>query len=639
MKIGVVGAGNMGSGIAQKYATEGHQVVLCDNAESGLKRGQSLIESTLGDALSRGIFDENRMQQITNRISYTQNFSALKDADLVIEAVFEDLEVKRSLFRTLDGVCDSKTILATNTSSFRVCDLASVRPDRVIGLHYFYHPAKNRLVEVIRTNFTSEATFDTVYTLQESIGKIPITSADSPGFVVNRFFVPWLNEAMRIVEAGMANIATVEWASKRVFGIGMGPFELMNVTGAPITLHACTTLYRELGDFYKPSALIEPHVEKRQLWNLEGAIDESAFDAVADQLQQVVFTVARQMVLVEKVCSIDECDLGARVGLRWRQGPFEMLAKTEPSLRPKKVLYSRGDDGIATITLNRPDALNAIDAQLVQDLESAFDAAISDINVQGIVLEGKGKCFAAGADTQFFVQNMRSKEIQRIVDFAAFGQAVLRKIDLCPKPVVAIVHGMTLGGGLELALACDRIVCVDGAQLGFPETGIGIYPGLGGTQRTPRRVGVPLARWLILSGEILTAQRALEIGLVDQVCTKDQAMRIAKQCIAQSAASEARETGQSWKDLATVFALPLADLKDAKPAPVQTDVLRYLKRLSFKAPLALQVADDLISTSDRISLEEGLELETKHLADIFSSNDALIGVSSIGNGRPVFTGS
>jgi enoyl-CoA hydratase/3-hydroxyacyl-CoA dehydrogenase len=257
MKVGIAGAGNMGSGIAQKYATEGHDVVVFDNSQAGLGRGKALIEKTLQEAVSRALFNEARAAEIATRLHFSNNLSELKDADLVIEAIFEDFSAKQALFHELDALCDPKTILATNTSSFRVKELAGAtqRANRVVGLHYFYHPAKNRLVEVIRADETSDETFNTIYGLQESIGKIPITSADSPGFVVNRFFVPWLNEAMRLVEEGVANIPTVEWAAKKCFEIGMGPFELMNVTGVPITLHAATTLYNELGDFYKPSDL------------------------------------------------------------------------------------------------------------------------------------------------------------------------------------------------------------------------------------------------------------------------------------------------------------------------------------------------------------------------------------------------
>ena len=156
-----------------------------------------------------------------------------------MEAVFEDLEVKRTVFRRLSEHCAPNAILATNTSSFYVRDLTDAieHPERLVGLHYFYHPAKNRLVEVVPTEATSEEARARAWELQEALGKTPIACADAPGFVVNRYFVPWLNEAVRLLEEKVADIATIEAAAKAGFRIGMGPFELMNVTGVPIAMH------------------------------------------------------------------------------------------------------------------------------------------------------------------------------------------------------------------------------------------------------------------------------------------------------------------------------------------------------------------------------------------------------------------
>ncbi|MEX2104678.1 MAG: 3-hydroxyacyl-CoA dehydrogenase NAD-binding domain-containing protein, partial [Bacilli bacterium] len=150
-KVGVVGAGNMGSGIAQKMAQEGLEVILVDVTKEQVARGLSIINNTLEEGVKRGIFTEQQVKETIGRIHATSSYEALKDADLVVEAVFENLEVKGEVFKKLDVICDEKTILATNTSSLYVRDLAKFtnRPDRVIGMHYFYHPAKNRLVEVI----------------------------------------------------------------------------------------------------------------------------------------------------------------------------------------------------------------------------------------------------------------------------------------------------------------------------------------------------------------------------------------------------------------------------------------------------------------------------------------------------------
>ena len=257
-KIGVIGAGNMGRGIAQKIAQEGLNVVMIDIKDEFVQRGLDTIKGLLGEAVERKIFTPEKVDEIISRINATTDFNAIADADLVIEAVFEDKQVKSDLFKKLDALCGEKTILATNTSSFFVRDFAKLvnRPDRFVGYHYFFHPAKNRLLEVIPHDGTSQDTLEKALLAAKLHGKTSILVKDAPGFAVNRFFVPFLNEATRMLEEGLANIPTIEEASKRAFKIGMGAFVLMNVTGVPIALHAATTLGEELGMFYAPSATL-----------------------------------------------------------------------------------------------------------------------------------------------------------------------------------------------------------------------------------------------------------------------------------------------------------------------------------------------------------------------------------------------
>jgi enoyl-CoA hydratase/3-hydroxyacyl-CoA dehydrogenase len=192
-RLAVVGAGNMGSGIAQKMATEGFSVILVDLDDEKVARGMSIIERTLKDGVERRIFTAAQASAIRQRVTGTSRFEDLAAVDLVVEAVFEDLEIKKSVFRRLDSVCRPDAILATNTSSFAVTELAgaTTRPQRVVGLHYFYHPAKNRLVEVVSGQATDPATHRRAWRLQEALGKTPIASSDSYGFIVNRFFLPW----------------------------------------------------------------------------------------------------------------------------------------------------------------------------------------------------------------------------------------------------------------------------------------------------------------------------------------------------------------------------------------------------------------------------------------------------------------
>jgi enoyl-CoA hydratase/3-hydroxyacyl-CoA dehydrogenase len=674
VRIGVVGAGNMGAGIAQKYATEGFTTVVVDVDQAAVDRGQARITQTLDEGVARKIFSPEQREQILSRLTFSADKDALKGAALVVEAVFEDLGVKQALFADLDARLGPTTILGTNTSSFYVDDVAKVcaHPERVVGLHYFYHPAKNRLVEVIKGTKTSPAAFATAWTIQELCGKTPVDSADRPGFIVNRFFVPWLNESLRIVEEGVANIATVEAATKESFGVGMGPFELMNVTGVPITLHAATTLGKELGAFYAPCDFIRPVVDAKKNWDLAGDVDASKFAAVNDRLWGVVWQVAVQLVCVENVCSLEDCDLGARVGLRWPKGPFEVMNERGtratldavkaiearyPDAKTPAILVQHGEqntpfaiclvghrvdaDGVGVITFKRPDAMNALDEAVVGQLATAFDTLHADARVKGIVLEGQGKAFVAGADVKFFVEALKRNDLPRIVQFTTTGQQLFRRIEQSTKPVVCKLHGLSLGGGSELALACDWIVASPRGSMGFPETGIGIYPGLGGTQRTTRRIGVPLSRWLVLTGDTVDAKAAHALGLIDDVVAVDE---LDAACRARALSGKTRAdsmppttTPAGFEALARFFTwTSLHDLLKGQSNAGSLD--KSAKKVGFKAPLACQVADDLVKLAATTTIDEGLAAELSNLGRIFSTKDAFEGLSSLGVRRPTFRG-
>lgn len=670
--LAVVGAGNMGGGIAQKMATSGFPVVLVDLDDAKVQRGLSIIDKTLAEGVARRIFRPEQAEAARARIRGTADFAELREADLVVEAVFEDLAVKKQVFGKLAEVCRPDAILATNTSSFAVTDLAEgvAHPERVIGLHYFYHPAKNRLVEVIPGKASDPAVVRRAWAVQEQIGKTPIHSADASGFIVNRYFVPWLNEAVRLLEERVADIATIEAAAKKAFGVGMGPFELMNVTGVPIALHAATTLGQAFGPMYAPAARLRAQVESGALWPLDGAPDEEETSAVADRLLAVTFLVAAQLV-EEKVGTIEDTDIGARVGLRWPRGPFELmnqlgtqraadlarryallwnvplpgiLAERASAHRPFsfELVRSTVQDGIATLTIQRPDAMNALNEAVVAQLRERFAAAAKDPAVRGIVLAGSGKAFVAGADIRFFVKNIDAGDIQRIWDFTKAGQDLLQAIDDCPKPVVARLHGLALGGGVELALACDHLIATPAASLAFPETGIGIYPGLGGTQRTPRRIGAGLARWLVFTGQTVGAEEALSIGLVDQVVSHAQLDAAIAAAIAAGVPRDRKRPALSAKHAAleAFFAKHDADtLREGKADTGGDEQLaKAMKRVAAKAPIALRLSQKLIDEGSRASLAEGLAMELSHLNEIFKTRDAYEGLSTLGKKAPVFEG-
>lgn len=673
-KIGVIGAGNMGSGIAQKIAHEGIPVVMVDLKEEFVQRGLDNIRTTLAAAVERKIIKPQQLDDIMGRVTATTDFNAVADADLVIEAVFEDKQVKHDLFSRLDQVCGPDTILATNTSSFYVREFAekTSRPDRFVGLHYFYHPAKNRLLEVIPHETTSDDTIAKSLLAAKLHGKTSILVKDAPGFAVNRFFVPFLNEAARMLEEGMANIPTIEAAAKQAFRIGMGPFELMNVTGIPIAVHASTTLGNELGQFYATAANLKAQMEKQENWDLSGDVDESLFPGIIDRFYGVCLGVSAALV-DEGVASIEDTDRGAKIGLRWSMGPFEIMNKigidrtwaavkaiTEKydDFKMPQVLQKQKEagkpfafnvvdleirDGIAYITLNRPEAMNALNETVVTQLEQRFDQAVSDPSAKAIVLEGAGKAFVAGADIKYFVDKIKADQIQDIIDFTRKGHEVLLKIENSPKLTIALLDGLSMGGGSELALACQAILATPAGSMAFPETSIGIYPGLGGMLRMSRQVGPALAKYFVFCGAPLSAADAHELGVVTKLVSAAEVPAAIK-AMAEGEKPDkyrSRELPQKFLAFATMFdAANIAALLEGNaPADAPAELAQKIaKTLSFKAPVALRLSDEIINRQQGLTLPEAVEVELGRLKDIFSTADALEGLSTVGRGRPQYKG-
>jgi len=678
--VAIIGAGNMGSGIAQKSAQEGFDVQMVDREQPWVDRGQGIIAGFLEEAVERRIFSEAEVNAIKGRVKGvvgTENTAP--STDLVIEAVFEDFDVKTAVFSTLDGVCEPHTILASNTSSLSVNALAEAtgRPDRFVGLHFFYHPAKNRLVEVIPAATTSAETIERTVQYCKTLGKVVIVCADRPGFVVNRFFVPWLNEACLLLEEGIANAAQIDAIACKAFRIGLGPFGLMNLTGPPIALHSTDYLAEQLNTpRYTGASNLRALVEAGEMWPIEddGTYDDATYATVSERLLGVVFGVAAQIV-EEDVCSMEDVDRGAKVGLRWAKGPFELMNRvglTEahrmasdyanlagegwdvPAFFSRQAEDGEGwdfsyvdlhmDNGIATITINRPEAMNALNETVIEQLGQAVAKVHAAEGIHTMVLDGAGKAFVAGADVKFFVDKIRADAIPDIEAFTAGGHVVLDTIEASPLTTVALTTGLALGGGLELALSCDYRVGTRRSSFRFPETGIGIYPGLGGSQRPARIMGRPCARWAVLAGNMMDAGTAHALGILTHlVPISDVDATVAT--IAAAGKPEAKYPGQPSDAAHPVAAFAATFYADEHVStllsggcpdgqdPEDKQVARQMKFLSRVAPVGLKMASDLIDATEGASLAAGLQMELDGLEAIFSTDDALEGLSALIEGR------
>jgi enoyl-CoA hydratase/3-hydroxyacyl-CoA dehydrogenase len=665
-KIGVIGAGNMGSGIAQKIAQEGLNVVVVDIKSEYVERGLDIIKQLLGQGVERNIFTPGQVEEILSRITGTTDFNAVADADLVIEAVFEDKQVKSDLFAKLDRLCAEKTILATNTSSFFVREFAgqTSRPDRFIGLHYFYHPAKNRLLEVIPHEGTSSETLEKSLLAAKLHGKTSIVVKDAPGFAVNRFFVPFLNEAARMLEENVANIPTIEEAAKQAFKIGMGPFELMNVTGIPIAVHASTTLGNELGPFYATADILKAQMDKNENWNLAGDVDESKIAAAVDRFYGVCLGVAATLV-DEGVASIEDTDRGAKIGLRWIMGPFEIINKigvdktyaaveamtqkyadfkmpqilAQQKAKGKPFEFKFVDleiqNNIAYITLNRPEAMNALNEMVVAQLDGHFTEAEENPAVEAIVFQGAGKAFVAGADIKYFIEKIKTDRIDDIVAFTRKGHELFLRIENSTKLTIALLDGLSIGGGSELALTCQAVIATPAGSLSFSETGIGIFPGLGGMLRLARFTSPDFAKYYVFTGTPITAQDAHELGIVTKLVRPAEVEVAIKELTAEGKPDKYQQ--RNLPERLAPFAQAcrqdnVARLLSGNPPEGIPDEIaaKAAKFIGYKAPIALKMANEIIDLQAGKSMEDAIEVELDHCKEIFSTGDALLGLSNIG---------
>jgi 3-hydroxybutyryl-CoA dehydrogenase len=247
--IGVLGAGSMGNGIAQVAAMAGYQVIMRDIEDRFVQSGLKAIETFLTKSVEKGKLTEEQKKGIISRIKVTTRMEDLKEVDFVIEAVFEDMTLKREVFTQLNELTRPEVILATNTSSMSVTEIAmsTKRPEKVAGMHFFNPAPIMKLVEVIRGFHTNDETVHLVMEMSKKMGKEPVeVKKDTPGFIVNRLMIPHMVEAIRMYEEGVASKEDIDKAVKLGLNYPMGPFELMDLTGVDIALHVTEYLYKEL---------------------------------------------------------------------------------------------------------------------------------------------------------------------------------------------------------------------------------------------------------------------------------------------------------------------------------------------------------------------------------------------------------
>ena len=339
--VGVIGAGAMGSGIAQLAATYGHTVLLFDNEREAVNRAKTSIDKNLARSVDKNRLNQDQASEIQSRIQThtgADSFESLAGAGLVIEAIVENLDMKQNLFATLDRIVKPEAVLATNTSSLSVTAIssASARPERVLGVHFFNPPTVLPLVEIVPGLATSAEVTQKTQQLVDAWGKKTVIASDTPGFIVNRIARPFYGEALRIYEEGIADMATIDWAMKEIGGFRMGPFELMDFIGNDVNFAATKSVYE--ATFH--DARFRPTITQQRLYEAgffgrklgRGYYDYSPGATTTDpnrdpELGQLIFRRILSMLINQaadalylRIASAHDIDLAMTLGVNYPKG-------------------------------------------------------------------------------------------------------------------------------------------------------------------------------------------------------------------------------------------------------------------------------------------------------------------------------
>ncbi|TBL76307.1 3-hydroxyacyl-CoA dehydrogenase family protein [Paenibacillus thalictri] len=273
IKLGVVGSGNMGNGIGQTGAQNGYDVILFDVAEAQLEKARQSIEASLRKRVDSGKLPQEEMDRTLAAIRYTSDLSELADRNVIIEAVVEKVEIKRSVFTQLEQIVSEDCLLGTNTSSLSLAEIAAGMkdPSRLVGIHFFNPVPAMKLVEIVRTEMVRPELVERAHAFAESLGKVTIQAPDSPGFVVNYLQYPFRLNAMRMVEKGIATPEDIDTAAKLGLGHPLGPLELQDMVGLDVTYYATSSIYEKTGDpAMEPPEILRRMVEEGKLGRKTG---------------------------------------------------------------------------------------------------------------------------------------------------------------------------------------------------------------------------------------------------------------------------------------------------------------------------------------------------------------------------------
>lgn len=596
-RVAVVGAGTMGHGIAQTFAQEGYDVIINDVDEDILL---TALENIEGSLQKLGV--ENPDAVLEQIETTTNDEIAFESADLVVEAAPENIDLKQNVFSTADELTPDGTILATNTSTLPITEIAEAtdHPEQVVGMHFSSPVQKMPIVEIIQGNETAEEVFEAAQAIGEDIGKTPVlVKQDVPGFLINRINVRFWLEAIRQVDEDIHDMKTVDAAIQRI-GFPMGPFEVMDFAGVDITEMAARSMSERGVELHIPDLLSETVAAERYGMKTGKGFYEypevggySRID-IPRELQydfdpkELIAPAVNEAawLLDNDVTTKAEIDKSVQIGMNWPRGLLELadeygvdrLVETLESLKERsgwkeyephpllREMVENDEVGLATgsgfydheyereefdtvvyerreytawITLNRPDSLNALDEPTWEGLTTALERAAADDAVRATVLRGAGRAFCAGDDIAEILSWESTEDASEMVK-QTLGPAV-QTVREHPKPLVAAVDGVANGGGCELVMLSDLAVASTDSDFALPEAKIGALPPIALTYgRTS--LGKKAIMELALTGEQVPANQAEEMGIVNYTVGSSQVEDVVRELIRATTSSSPGST-------------------------------------------------------------------------------------------------
>jgi enoyl-CoA hydratase/3-hydroxyacyl-CoA dehydrogenase len=543
-EMAVIGAGTIGPDIGYylKSALPSARLHLVDIAPQALEQARARLEGYAQKAVDKRKMKPEQAQAVLDNINYTSDYGDLAGAELIIEAATESIALKQKIFAQIEGVVGPEAVITSNTSSIPADRIFNTvqRPERTAVTHFFAPAWRSLPVEVAGWEKTSQETMDWLAWFLADTGKAPIITANAICFMLDRVFDNWCNEAAFLLD--QATAAQVDRVAEEL--VFAGPFFVLNMAnGNPIIIET-NTLQMEEGDHYRPAPVLASVAK----WNTprpgtKTEVPEAAQKLVRDRLLGILFSQSFD-ILDRNIGTQADLNFGCQVALGFRQGPLDVMRRlgkdevqrvtaefqrTRPGFPgpaqdpesytdfPRFVLADLVD-GVMVVTIRRPQAMNALSDEVNDEILQVLQAHADDPEVKGFVITGYGKqAFSAGADIGRFPSMLGDFEAS--AQYARDCAKVQAYMDRMEKPVVAAVNGVALGGGLELAIRCHRLVANPHARFGFPEIGLGILPGIGGCV-------VPYRRWpegaeqfsrMLCLGQQIDAQQAAELGMVSRV--------------------------------------------------------------------------------------------------------------------------